>query len=58
MIRLTKQEFRQKVLPNGAISAEWELMPVNKIKINDEIYSITTNDLESEVILELIEVVK
>lgn len=54
MIKLTKDEFRQKVLPNGAISAEWELMPVDKIKINDELYSITTLDLDNEVILELI----
>jgi hypothetical protein len=31
-MKLTKQEFRDKVCPNGAISAEWELMPINKVK--------------------------
>lgn len=51
MIKLTKQEFRDKVCPNGSNSAEWELMVVNRVKINDEIYSIVTNDLENEVIL-------
>lgn len=51
MIKLTKQEFRDKVCPNGAISAEWELIAVNKVKINNEIYLIVTNDLDNEVIL-------
>lgn len=55
MIKLTKQEFRQKVLPNGAISAEWDLLPNNVVKINDEIYLITTLDLENMVILEKVE---
>jgi hypothetical protein len=54
MIKLTKQEFRNKVLPNGAISAEWELLPVDKVKIGNEIYSIVTNDLDNYVVLELI----
>jgi hypothetical protein len=50
-MKLTKQEFRDKVCPNGAISAEWELLPVNKVKIDNEIYLIVTDDLENEVIL-------
>jgi len=50
-MKLTKQEFRNKVCPNGAISAEWELLPVNKVKIDNEIYLIVTDDLENEVIL-------
>ena len=50
-MKLTKQEFRNKVCPNGAISAEWELLPINKVKIDNEIYSIVTDDLENEVIL-------
>ena len=51
MIKLTKQEFRDKVCPNGAISAEWELFAVNKVKIGNEIYLIATNDLENYVVL-------
>ena len=51
MMKLTKQEFRDKVCPNGAISAEWELLPINKVKIDNEIYLIVTNDLENYVVL-------
>jgi hypothetical protein len=50
-MKLTKQEFRNKVCPNGAISAEWELLPVDKVKIDNEIYLIATNDLENYVVL-------
>lgn len=53
---ITKQQFRDMSIPtidkeNKAVEAKMELFPVNKGKINGNIYNIEVKEYEDEVIL-------
>ena len=58
--KITKEQFRQVLMPkndkeNKAVEAKMELFPVNKGKINGNIYNIEVKEYEDEVILTKIE---